>query len=1255
MAVNYSQVTQDDHDRNDDQSPAISFSPALSSSPMPFLPSVESTFTPLSMNSDFYSSYEFGQQDDVAHSHHSAEKFPAPSGLLVTATAMVQSVTTSARATTRNNEYDLLSPGDADVDAGSSVSSSPNLRNTSPDIGAQQRDPLLLTSKSGYRQTFGSDTTSPSTAATQKPAQDHIRDPACTSAKVSSASEDNSNPQRDLQHTTIIRPKPILRTASTKSVTLVHPSVRTRSSSHTSNIAQLEATAEKLSMTSSIEDAIRDLHEEQKRSDSRRSSILAASVGSGPDPKDPLPFTRQLSSASSILEINNVARHGGYSPAGYVMSPNNSMLSNPSRLRSESHTTRSEVESDSVLSRNAPGHSSVRSARSTTKPSLTDIAEWEPTGLTLAAMDEADKLEEEPEEEEAVQLASTEDVELTPYAEGYNMSNAHDYWDQAIAEARTEKSQHQGDERPGTSDGSTGTFEQAERAFADFDGAHCSPEFDDGTFEPSPGPEPTAESPPDEDATRTMISRPTQPTTRPKSYMDPATGQQMLYYPARVPVMLNLPQKLSKKPKTAATNKRKSQLLSAMPEANRKSAIWLPEILPEAIPEPLFDPLASGSNSNLSTPLPRADSSLEHAAPSEDQPQSQARPDPRPLDEEATRSRMSVMDPADKRKSRMSYALGNLPPQLRASAFFDMPSTETPAIALKDGSAMATLDSILDASAKAPVSAFTDHTFAGRLGNEVYGTEKKRKSYMKRASTAEVPEVKKRSSFFHLRTPSKLSSKGSSKADKRSTTTSAAIAEDDSGPEYDERTRLSASVDGEPAAGANEGEDEEDEEGQSDEDLVLNGPPTTLLAELQMRKQQQKLRTRPVASAYPNGLHSTLLDIDTVAEVERKNRQGKKINLAWEEPNVVENESDDDDVPLGLLAAAKKGGMDMVTAQAELNRPLGLMERRALEDNEPLSRRRDRLQGRDPDLRKRQSRMTLGAHSAFGMSGDLGVPSPITPDEEEVEGETLAERLHRLKVREEGENALPRARPVSQAFSAEIFRQFGDASKGEDQAESKDKGLESAAPPEDEETLGQRRRRLQAEREAREKEMGGAPGMPTLTKRQSLADVLGTNRGRTVLSDPRADAERARQAELERFRRDQELKFATHRAQMPTNLISSNLQRSGGYMAGQFNDGNGGVRSSVYGPPTPVMGSTMGMNGGARMNGPVMGGGSGGYGIRAVGGAASSYGMPNGYGVPVTNNYGMPVQMPMQMMPMPMQQPGQQYDRVDRWRQSIVP
>ncbi len=99
--------------------------------------------------------------------------------------------------------------------------------------------------------------------------------------------------------------------------------------------------------------------------------------------------------------------------------------------------------------------------------------------------------------------------------------------------------------------------------------------------------------------------------------------------------------------------------------------------------------------------------------------------------------------------------LDGMPSQLRASAFFDLPSV-SPQIVVKDGSAMATLDSILDASATAPVNAFTDHVFAGKLGSEVYGAEKKRKKKAAgerneaRQSTATLLDTKKRASFLSL-------------------------------------------------------------------------------------------------------------------------------------------------------------------------------------------------------------------------------------------------------------------------------------------------------------------------------------------------------------------------------------------------------------------------------------------------------------------------------------------------------------------------
>ncbi|KAI9876144.1 MAG: hypothetical protein M1823_007333, partial [Watsoniomyces obsoletus] len=87
-----------------------------------------------------------------------------------------------------------------------------------------------------------------------------------------------------------------------------------------------------------------------------------------------------------------------------------------------------------------------------------------------------------------------------------------------------------------------------------------------------------------------------------------------------------------------------------------------------------------------------------------------------------------------------------LPPQLRATAFFDQPSNAV-AVQLKNGSAVQTLDSILDAAAHAPVSAFTDHPIAGRLGKEVYGLEK---SPRKSVQLDKDTKKKRRSSLSNI-------------------------------------------------------------------------------------------------------------------------------------------------------------------------------------------------------------------------------------------------------------------------------------------------------------------------------------------------------------------------------------------------------------------------------------------------------------------------------------------------------------------------
>ncbi|KAI2777210.1 hypothetical protein F4815DRAFT_303457 [Daldinia loculata] len=1256
MGVMYGEVSQNDNDDDDRNggnggaSPSTPFSLARSSSPMPFLPTVESTFTPLSMDSDTYSRIGVGAESegrDVSGSNSQGRKShnKLAAGTATTRTRasmsigdMVQSLS-PARATRNNrNEYGLLSPDTAFSSPSSSprpddISSNPDSNN----IYSEKK------SASNYVETAYSSSKWTNGASTRESLVN----------KTLSQHQQQEPPQP-----IILQPKPIVRTASTKSVSLRHPTpdLNPRTISYANNIAQLEATAEKLSMTSSIEDAIRDLHDEQKRNESRRSSILAVSIGSIPENNEPVSFPaiKPLSTTSSILDTNSAVRYGGYSPAGFIMSSDPSLVSNPTRMRSGSGPlSRPESEVGNVMSRHGPGKTSTRSVKSASKPTLTDIAEMEPTTLTPAAMDEADKLAEEPVDE-TLRIPQMEDIDLTPNAEQFGMSSSHDYWSHGVTETQ-EGYGHNGDDiRPPTA-GSTGTYEQAERAFADFDGAYCPSDVDleDSLFMPSFSNGPSINAPflrpfdstpsrmrEEPGYSKPTISRPiAPPTVRPKSYMDPETGQTMLYYPARVPLMLNLPQKLSKKPKAEARDARRSQVLSKMSEPDRKSGtLWLPEYLPE----PPLEPMGPTTESFVPVPLTSSDADPQIQPATDGQRDSQflSQSGYGQGNDEVRGPRTSALDP-DKRKSKIPN-LDGLPPQLRASAFFDLPSEPSPTIQLKDGSAMATLDSILDASAKAPVSAFTDHAFAGTLGSEVYGTEKKRKSHMKRASAADLLEPKKRNSFLHLRKLSALSRHSESQEERRNTIAGGTKINKglDAKAEDEEREHLAGSIDGEAVP------NHADEDGEGDEELVYNGPPTTLLAELQMRKQQQKLRTRPAATAFPNGLHSTLLEMDTVAQIESDARKGKKVNLAWEDPSAnPATNSDDEDTPLGLLMAAKGQGNDITAAIAEINRPLGLMEQRELEDSEPLSQRRDRLQGREVSSMKRQSMMTLGQGLHNG-SNSLGAISPQlrlhTPEEEELEGETLGERMRRLRSREQADNPLPQARPVSSAFSMELLSQLGEAFK-EDESDDKNQDKRKSQLKEEEETLGQRRRRLQAEREAREQGTagnllsGGVGDARKLTNRHSLADVLGTRGSRTLLRDPRAEAEKVKQQEAARYRQDQDQKMAILRGQMPSSLSTPNLNQPGGYMSGRFNDGTGGgsgyarTSTALGGYPNQSMGASGGMMGNTYLAGGT------------IGGPIPPYGITNGLGAQVSTPYGMQVQPPAQM------------DRVERWRQSVLP
>ncbi|KAI9800051.1 MAG: hypothetical protein M1826_005424 [Phylliscum demangeonii] len=383
-------------------------------------------------------------------------------------------------------------------------------------------------------------------------------------------------------------------------------------------------------------------------------------------------------------------------------------------------------------------------------------------------------------------------------------------------------------------------------------------------------------------------------------------------------------------------------------------------------------------------------------------------------------------------------ALAALPPQLRASVFFEHPSTYQE-VSIKQQSAVATLDSILDASAYAPVSAFTDHPFAAHLGAPSLPREPARV----RSSEITGSKVRKKNSWSSL---SNLLDAGSSRPTRtlgrrsvsidllsqfgrRKSETLDGLDPQDRAPLASSRSSRSGGSNDRPgeesrsipaAELAPAREDEMGIEGQM-ESLPGNArsplhyaQPTTLLAELQLRKVQQRQRNMTAATAFPNGMHSTLLELDTVAEVQKLSRKHKRITLAWEDPNRPEigPAIEDDDVPLGMLFPTIKN-----RAPSD-ERPSGLLEQRHQEENEPLSRRRDRL-------RASGGVMPRAAHSARLMRGGMsvnlpGVFDPMEDDDALDEDETLAERARRLKGGS-GSRRPSHGRRLSSEFATELL------------------------------------------------------------------------------------------------------------------------------------------------------------------------------------------------------------------------------------------
>ncbi|KKA21744.1 hypothetical protein T310_4265 [Rasamsonia emersonii CBS 393.64] len=520
-------------------------------------------------------------------------------------------------------------------------------------------------------------------------------------------------------------------------------------------------------------------------------------------------------------------------------------------------------------------------------------------------------------------------------------------------------------DRPSTAF-STDTYQQATNLFSDFDGVHCVPYRRDSSV-----------------SRQYSLNKPPLASDA-QYYEEPQAGQNLVYYPAPIPKVLNLPQRLSKRPPVSEHEKRRAQLLNTI----------------------AADDKAAEGNEN-----------------------------------------------------RKGKRASNIPPQLRASVFFEQPSSSLN-IQMKDQSAVVTLDSILDASAHAPVTAFTDHPIVGHVGSEVYGKASKKPS-----SKDLAEKKKKRRSKLRKSIPNPESSAphdpssqahGDSDQDVAEATPLRNGGQEGEGPSGSDRDEH----DGSHSSGEDDHDDEESSEGQEEEPIPY-GRPTTLLAELERRKHEQKQRNRTAATAFPNGMHSTLLELDAVAQAQSNARRNKQVTLAWEaSPSEDPDAEDDEDVPLGVLYAGKSP----VLAE---RRPLGLLERRELEDNEPLSRRRARLRGEappDPMPTKRASTM-------------MHPPASGPAESDSDENETLAQRLRRLKAQNQSKSV------ISSDFANEIMAELNNI--GDPPPEQQKNSQPEGPVDEEEETLGQRKKRLQAEAKAQKAERGPDPKV-----RRSMADIL---------------------------------------------------------------------------------------------------------------------------------------------------------------------
>ena len=784
------------------------------------------------------------------------------------------------------------------------------------------------------------------------------------------------------------------------SIPLRHPTpdLQSLQGAYLGNVERLEQSAERMSLSSDIGEEIRKMKIEQRQSESRRSSMQKSRLehrSSAASLHHQDSNGHGSHASNSIVRTNSIARVGGFSPAGYVPSPRGSLYSGS---RSNQNSVK--------------GRTASQGSR------LTQLTEPKLEGKPLDFVEEDECYMStnptNPEERRPLQMTNggpmnLDDIEI-PHTASIGPS-----------EEAGEVSKFEPDRA------SMDTYRQGDALFSDFDGTHTMPH---PTQHSPPSPEPSL------DHRRSSQVPPVEHT--------PVAN--MVYYPAPVPMMLNLPKRLSKMPAMPAADKRRSELMKTLSPEAQKSAPWLPDLGDAVEEEP--------SSGQYET---------------------------------------SGADEVSKHQSTV-----NLPPQLRASMFFDYPSRQHD-VQIKGESAVATLDSILDASAFAPVSAFTDHPIAGRVGPEVYGRgrsqlmnpitpddileKKKRKSSImklqKRDSGGDLLNVgkKRNSSLLSLGNFGKRKSSGQHFDD----------AVDRPGPQLSDDVDANTPMQQQDSNSQTEHSQYEDEEEEGEqipndseerEEDDFTGAPTTLLAELQMRKAEQKKRTRAAATAFPDGMHSTLLQLDAVAQIQQQSRNQKHTTLAWEDPTTAPGagEDDEEDVPLAMLRTGRNLDVFEKSRRFDEDRPLGLLAQREMEDNEPLSHRRARLHGEDPRRNQGSAQSNL-MYSQAKSDFQLDDGKKKDGQDEDEPQETLAERMRRLKATQIPSNA----RDVSGDFASEMLSQLGGVAPAEgishhtiaQESRLPFPGSRATGNNRAEETLAQRKKRLQAASAARMNSGGG--------------------------------------------------------------------------------------------------------------------------------------------------------------------------------------